>query len=198
MLRNKRTLTSISANLLILASAVVAHAAGVPQRTAITREQIASALSANGIIVSHDQVVSLSDMTASSKAPHLQVVGVETQSANTAHVRLKCASTDVCLPFYVLLHWQDPDQATNTLRKWQVRNPAQADNEQLPKEEIVVHRGKAVVLVLASRHARITLPVLCLQNGARGQSVRVMNRDSKRIYLATVIAPGLVTSGSLD
>ena len=199
MLRKKRTLTSISASLLILGSAVLVHAAGMPQRTAITREEIASALTANGINVGHNQVEPLCDITASgSRTPHLQVVSVEPQNANVANVRLKCRSTGVCLPFYVLLHWQDPDEAKNTLRKWQIRDQSRAHGAQLPQDEMLVRSGKTATLVLASSNTRITMPVLCLQNGARGQSVRVMDKDSRRVYLAKVIAAGLVTSASLD
>ncbi len=169
----------------------------MPQRTAITREQIASALLMNGINVTHDQVERLSEITASgSGAPRLQVVSVQPQDANTANVRLKCSSTSVCLPFYVLLHWQDPEEATSSLPKWQKRDPSR--EERLAPDEMLVRSGKTATLVLASSNTRITMPVLCLQNGARGQSVRVMNKDSKRVYLAKVVAAGLVTSASLN
>ena len=199
MLRNWRSLASSSATFLIMGSALLAHASGIPQRTAITREQIASALLMNGINVTHDQVERLSDITAfGSGAPRLQVVSVHPQDANTANVRLKCSIASVCLPFYVLLHWQDPDEATSTLPKWQKRDQSRARGERLTPDEMLVRSGKTATLVLASSNTRITIPVLCLQNGARRQSVRVMNKDSKRVYLAKVIAAGLVTSASLN
>jgi flagella basal body P-ring formation protein FlgA len=41
---------------------------------------------------------------------------------------------------------------------------------------------------------RITLRVICLENGARGERVRVSSTDHKRIYQAEVIDPGLLKS----
>ena len=40
----------------------------------------------------------------------------------------------------------------------------------------------------------MTLPVMCLQNGGRGQQVRVVNKETKKTYLARVTGPGIVTS----
>jgi flagella basal body P-ring formation protein FlgA len=39
----------------------------------------------------------------------------------------------------------------------------------------------------------MTLPVMCLQNGGLGQQVRVLNKETKKTYLAHVTALGVVT-----
>ena len=54
--------------------------------------------------------------------------------------------------------------------------------------------GKAAVLVFTGEHVRMTLPVLCLQSGGRGQRVRVVSKEKKKVYLARVTGPGVVTS----
>ena len=41
---------------------------------------------------------------------------------------------------------------------------------------------------------RMTLPVMCLQSGGQGQRVRVINRETKKTYLARVTGVGVVTS----
>ena len=48
--------------------------------------------------------------------------------------------------------------------------------------------------MLAGEYIHMTLPVLCLQNGGRGQQVRVINKDTKKRYVARVTGPGVVTS----
>ena len=50
------------------------------------------------------------------------------------------------------------------------------------------------VLVFEGDFLRMTLPVMCLQNGGLGQQVRVLNRETKKTYWARVTALGVVTS----
>jgi hypothetical protein len=195
MAQRARTLISIWAMVLITGSGLLLRAYGAERRTTITREQIANALLNRGIHVKDFEIESLCDVTAiGAEAPVLQVVSIDPIDANTTSLRLKCAQNGVCLPFYVLLHWQDPGEANDTLRKWQVRKPAQVTGQHLNQEELLVRSGKIATLVLASARSRITIPVVCLQNGARGQNVRVLSKDSKKIYLAEVIAAGVVSS----
>ena len=40
----------------------------------------------------------------------------------------------------------------------------------------------------------MTLPVLCLQSGGRGQRVRVISKETKKRYVAQVTGPGVVTT----
>ena len=186
---------SILAMLLIVGSGLLARASGTPERATITRGQIVNALVTNGIHVSEGQVYPLAEITASGPgAPRLEVVSVRPQNGNTANVRLKCANTRLCLPFYVLIHWQDPDQVKDALLSGHLRTLSSA--ETLSREEMLVKSGRTATLVLERENSRITMPVLCLQSGARGQSVRVRSKDSNKVYLATVIASGLVTSAS--
>src|SRR6266849_4736445 len=64
----------------------------------------------------------------------------------------------------------------------------------LRSADVWVRSGKVAVLVFEGEFIRMTLPVLCLQSGGRGQRVRVVNRETKRTYLARVTGPGVVTS----
>ena len=49
------------------------------------------------------------------------------------------------------------------------------------------------MLMLDGRIRSHDIAVLCLQNGGQGQHVRVINRETKKTYLARVTGPGLVT-----
>ena len=48
--------------------------------------------------------------------------------------------------------------------------------------------------MLDGEYIHMTLPVLCLQNGGRGQQVRVISKETKKRYVARVTGPGVVTS----
>ena len=48
--------------------------------------------------------------------------------------------------------------------------------------------------VIEGDFLRMTFPVMCLQNGSLGQLVRVLNKETKKTYLAHVTGLGVVTS----
>ena len=51
---------------------------------------------------------------------------------------------------------------------------------------MLVRSGKVAVLVIEGDFLRMTFPVMCLQNGSLGQLVRVLNKETKKTYLAHV------------
>ena len=100
----KPTLAQIVVTVAQLAfGTVTAHA----ERTTITPVHITGALSTAGLHVTAGQVESLSLMTSSEANPKLTATKVESLDASTTKVRLQCERTDVCLPFYVLVHWPE-------------------------------------------------------------------------------------------
>src|SRR3954452_3643917 len=92
---------------------VPAHA----DRMAITPAQMTEALTTSGLRVTMSQIQTLSQMTATQSNPKLNTTKVESLDANTTKVRLQCERTDVCLPFYVLIHWPETGQAQRALEK---------------------------------------------------------------------------------
>jgi Chaperone for flagella basal body P-ring formation len=161
-------------------------------RSPITASQITSALALSGVHVTNDQLESLSTVTAQSANPRLKLVKIEPLDGNTAKARMECEHTNICLPFYVVVHWQEADEAKTAVAKWQ--NAPEKSRRQPRLAELLVRSGKSATLVYEGQNLRMTLPVLCLQNGARGQHVRVISKDRKKVYLARVIGPGIVTS----
>src|SRR5690348_11164855 len=100
----KPTLAQIVVTVAQLAFGTVpAHA----ERTAITPVHITGALTTAGLHVTASQIESLSLMTASEENPKLIATKVESLDANTTKFRLQCERTEVCLPFYVLVHWPE-------------------------------------------------------------------------------------------
>ena len=62
-------------------------------------------------------------------------------------------------------------------------------------QNLLVRSGKIVnARCWTANYIHMTLPVLCLQNGGRGQQVRVISKETKKTYVARVTGPGVVTS----
>jgi len=176
---------------LLLTGATISLYAGDNPRTPITREWILAVLEASGIQITPDQMEQLSSVTAAEPHPRLKVANVEVLDGESDKVRLQCQQPNTCLPFYVLLHWGEPGDEKPA-------HPGRQDGRTtqpgLRPEDMLVRSGKGAVLVFAGDFIRMTLPVMCLQNGGRGQQVRVLNKETKKTYLARVTGPGVVTS----
>ncbi len=166
---------------LLLAGAVAPVRAADNSRTPISREQILTVLDTSGIHITPDQIEQLSIVTASEPKPRLKVISVDVLDGESDKVRLQCEQAS-CLPFYVLVHWGQPGRQSGR------RQPS------LLPESMLVRSGKAAVLVFEGDFLRMTLPVMCLQNGGLGQQVRVLNKETKKTYWARVTALGVVTS----
>jgi Chaperone for flagella basal body P-ring formation len=169
---------------LLLAGIVTPVRAADNSRTPISRDWILGVLDASGINITPDQMEQLSSVTAAGPNPRLKVVSVEVLDGESDKVRLQCEQPNTCLPFYVLLHWGQPGS----------RQDGRTTQPALHPENMLVRSGKAAILVFEGDFLRMTLPVMCLQNGGLGQQVRVLNKETKKTYWARVTALGVVTS----
>ena len=176
-------------NVLLLAGTGASVRADDNPRTPISRECILGALHSSGISILPDQMEQLSGMTAAEPNPPLKVLSIDMLDADSDKVLLRCEHPNTCLPFYVLVHWGRVEDGS-------AARPGQPDGkpEQLNSGDLLVRSGKTVVLMLEGEYIHMTLPVLCLQNGGRGQQVRVISKDTKKRYLARVTGRGVVTS----
>jgi len=165
-----------------------AYAAIQTERMAITTAHMTAALMTAGVRVTPDQLQPLSLMTATQSNPRLTAAKIESLDANTTKVRMQCERTDVCLPFYVLIHWPEADQAKQALKDGPIRS------RHLLLEPLMVRNGKDATLIFEGQNMRMTMPVLCLQNGVRGQHIRVISKDRKKIFLGRVTGPGTLIS----
>jgi hypothetical protein len=138
------------------------------------------------------EIEPLCTVTAARLNPRLKLVSVEPLDGNSVKARLQCERTSICLPFYVVLRWQTRDGLRDSMSSWQARTVT--GKRRLQPAEMLVRSGKAATLVFEGQNMRMTLPVTCLQNGARGMRVRVISQDRKKIYLARVTGLGVVSS----
>jgi hypothetical protein len=160
-------------------------------RTPISREAILGALHSSGMRIGPDQMEQLSGMTATEPNPFLRILSVDMLDGEADKVLLRCEHPNTCLPFYVLVHWGQPGDASGARP---IQPDGRATQPALRPENILVRSGRTATLMLEGEYIHMTLPVLCLQNGGRGQQVRVISKDTKRRYVAWVVGPGVVTS----
>ncbi len=181
---------AISTMLLLAGTGTSVRAEDNP-RTPISRESILGALHSSGISIRPEQMEELSDMTAAEPNPPLKVLSIDMLDADSDKVLLRCEHPNTCLPFYVLVHW-------GRLEDGSAARPGRSDREPAQPQQragnLLVRSGRTVVLMLEGEYIHMTMPVLCLQNGGRGQQVRVISKDTKKRYVARVIGPGVVTS----
>jgi len=176
---------------LILAGAGISARADESTRSPISREWILGALAASGVQIAPEQLEALSSVTATVPNPRLRVVSIDVLDGEADRARLQCEGTDTCLPFYVVLHWGEPGDEQGKLS---YRQGGTRSRRSSRPGEVLVRSGKAAVLVFEGEHIHMTLPVMCLQSGGRGQQVRVISKEQKKVYLARVTGPGVVTS----
>jgi hypothetical protein len=173
---------------LFCAAALPAAAAGAG-RYAITAGQIAAAVTGHGIQVSPDQVTFLSSVMAHVESPDLKVKSIDPMGGQRAIARLECSDSRQCLPFVVSLHFEQTANAQPAPPDIPRPAPVIA---QATHSAIVLRAGSPAVLLLNGAHVHISLPVICLDSGAPGQTIRVTDRDRRLVYTGKVTENGIL------
>ena len=179
--------------LALLCAALPAMAAS--ERYSIRAESIAAAMNGVGMQVEPKQVTLLSDVVATSSAPRLRVESMEKSTGHGVLVRLECATSEECLPFYARIRPSAEDEAKSSTPAL----PAQFQDPQSREARsrtVEMRVGSTATLLLDGQRVHISLPVICMENGAVGQKIRVTSPDRQRTYMAEVI-DGARLKGSL-
>ena len=158
-------------------------------RTAVSAHHVADAIALAGVAVNPDQIEFLSGEASVGESAQMRVVSVANRTNGTVKVKLRCRDNHECLPFYVLVHGIDGGQAS---RPEQRAVPAVSAGS----PQNLIRGGDHAILVLESHDSRMSLPVICLQGGARGQTIRVSTPDRRQIFDAEIVATGMLR-GSL-
>jgi hypothetical protein len=176
----------------ILWSIVLAGAAlpAAAQHYAITNRSIAATMSTVGVPVSADQVTPLSDVVSSKPSPAMRVRSVSRLENGELLARLECTASEECLPFFVSVRTSQGGGAQadgGTVSAL----PVSLTQKQEPRS-IVVRAGAKAMLELDGSHVQIRMPVVCLQSGGIGQTIRVMDKSHRQVYQAEVVDDGFV------
>jgi hypothetical protein len=180
-----------------------AAAAGL-ERFPIELSQVLPALETSNLAATGAEVRLLAHLTASAADPELEVVAIEPAGGRAARVRLVCMAREQCLAFYVAVEWPNASLAREAMVSAGV--PAISIDRasgisNLPAHPIAnatasAHRGNQVdtlragaraVLVLDGERLHIEVPVICLEAGEPGSTIRVTGLDRRLTYEALVV-----------
>ena len=168
---------------LFLSAAMALPAVAASARNTITAEQVAAAINGAGMKVSADQVVILADVMATDSSPKLKVESMERWGDHQMKFRLDCVKAGECLPFFVAVRWSQAEPVPSVFADHSSTAISLAKPD---SNSFIVRAGSPAVLLLEGDHIHIQLPVVCLQNGAIGQTIRVASPDHRQTYMAAV------------
>jgi flagella basal body P-ring formation protein FlgA len=154
-------------------------------RNAVSAHHVAAAMELAGVAVNPNQIEFLSGASSIGESAQMRVVSVTNRTNGTVRVKLRCRDNHECLPFYVLVHGIDGGKVD---RPEERAVPAVVAGS--PKN--VIRGGDHAILILESHDSRMSLPVICLQGGARGQTIRVASPDRRQIFDAEIVATGML------
>ncbi len=189
--------------ILMLSFIVAFPAVAASGRNVITATQVATAISELGMAVSAQQITLLTDAVTTSVAPSLKVQSMEPWGDRRMKVRMGCARLDQCLPFYVAVS-RDRQSTANAATPLTAVSPSspvtasagRSSMENPPRTpraaNIVLKSGAPAVLLLDGNHVHIQLVVVCLEDGAVGQTIRVASKDHRQRYTAEVCNGGVL------
>ena len=160
-------------------AAAVATAAG--PATLLSSQLVARVVSQNAMQVSPSQVRFLSAVTSRHENPDLDLVSIGPWGQHTMKARLVCHDRSECLPFYVAVQVDGSVFREEWAKTVPLEPPAK-------REPPIIRAGAEATLVLRGEGLQITIPVICLENGEIGRSIRVTTRDRKQIYKAEIVS----------
>jgi len=170
---------------------ILIPAAAQPRETrfSISPQRVTDALIAAGVPVASHQVRFLSPVSANVADSAVQVMSVAKWTGDALKVELRCQDHRACLPFYVLLNAGTADTPGPTIGSTATASPKTLE---VPVKQVLMRDGDPATLVFENTTLRITLPVICLQSGNRGQKIRVSSKDRKHFFKAEIVDLGLL------
>jgi flagella basal body P-ring formation protein FlgA len=185
MLREQSANNIVLAAVMFLAVMPAARGQTSVVRTAALAHSVADAMELTGTAVNPDQIEFLSGRSNIREDAELRVLKVTKRTDGALKVELRCQDNQECLPFYVLVHGLDRVNLILPERRAQPGTAARAPQN-------LIRGGDHATLILESRDSRISMPVICLQGGVRGQTIRVASTDHKQVFDAEIVATGML------
>jgi hypothetical protein len=113
-------------------------------------------------------------------------------AAGTWILRLDCASRRDCLPFHAVLRMPESDSLPRQQLELVTAKLSAIQRERQVIPAALARRGAQVELIEELPGVRLRVTVVCLEAGGLGDRIRVENRTTHRVLLATVAGPDLV------
>jgi hypothetical protein len=179
----------------IILGVAASPAVAAPGHYAISTDQIAATVSRMGMQVTPQQVTLLTDVVATIASPALKVRSIERWSNERMMARLECENQAECLPFFVGLRVSQKSEPASSVNSTEGATLFSPTSRPSPKA-FAVRNGSPATLLLDSDRVHVRLSVICLENGAPGQTIRVTGKDHRLVYKAQVI-DGTLLKGRL-
>ncbi len=154
-------------------------------------QAVVSALAAAQVDVSTAQFQFLTQAGPDTSAA-VAVASIQKWQDDSALASFRCKQAGQCVPFFVIVRWAGERQRDNALEAAVIKVPVAVHQH----KEVLVRAGQTATLVIQNKRLRISTPIICLESGSRGQTIRVSSIDRKRISTAEVVDEG-VLRGSL-
>ena len=162
---------------------------GMPDR--VGADRVAAALAARGLSLQPEQVEFLASVKSSRPDPALQIERLQA-AGDSVLARIRCRDAGECLPFYVVLHLTGKQDMQAMLKLMPATGSPVPAATHPSRPQWVVRSGQRATFVLLGKELRATTPVICLENGRQGESIRVSSLDRKRIMVGEIVGPGLL------
>jgi|ERR1700679_1620486 hypothetical protein len=185
MLREKSANNIVLAAVMLLAVMPAAKSQTSVVRSAARAHSVVGAMELAGRAVNPDQIEFFSGGSNIKEGAEVRVLKVTNRTDGALTVELRCQDNHECLPFYVLVHGLDQVNLVHAEKRAQPATAAEAPQN-------LIRGGDHATLILESRDSRISMPVICLQGGVRGQTIRVASRDHKQVFDAEIVATGML------
>ena len=131
------------------------------------------------------------EIATASASPKLVVGSAEALPSGRLRVRIACSDPHDCLPFFATVQYAN-DTASKVAESSYVGSSFKPVLPIRTVETAALRPGEHAVLLLEDKQMQITLPVLSIDGGALGSTVRVSSLDRKKVYVATVVAMQVV------
>jgi len=164
-------------------------------RYPITEMQVRKALESDLPKDRHLQpgdAITVAPALSSVEIPRLQVFSIAVNEVrNAVEVRLQCRQRE-CLPFYAIIRPKDSILEWNAI----ARTSTTGRQAKRPRSRSpLIRAGQKTILLLTNPGMRISIPVVCLQSGAAGETIDVRAISFWRYYRAQVRADGTLAGG---
>ena len=96
---------------------------------------------------------------------------------------MECANSAECVPFFVAIEGAERPEDIGIMG-WDMEP---LHGSQTAAGSLVVHAGSAANLVLEGPHMHMQLPVICLESGRAGETIRVTSKDHRQTFSAEIV-----------
>jgi hypothetical protein len=165
--------------LVILSLIGWAQQAGTDERIAQLLDRETHDFRLKGLSVDRQSIRILDSSQLSSGAASFHLAGLQRTTRDEYLATVRCSSSAECLPFLVAFRCSGPVGAS-------VHRP---EVIRRAKPDAAVRRGDTARLEMTTTGAKLSFPVVCLEEGSVGEIIRARAIGNRRIFMAMVIGP---------